>query len=491
MSDKQRAAIYTRVSTVGQSTEDKTSLAEQLRACEALAESRGLTVEGRYQDIASGVSRNRPGFQQLQADARAGAVDVILAWNADRLARSGSAMGDLLDAVDFRGRDSVRIETTQGTFDRRYAELLASIARLEREHILERTMQGKRGSARQGRLPSGKPPFGLRRGAGGLPEIVESEAEIVRRLFDLYANERIGVPAIRKILKAEYGFKRTMAYTYLMLRNTAFAGLIVYQGIEIPVPRIVDAVTWERTQDSLTKNRIRGEGNQREFFLLKHLFHCVGCGRMMGCRTQKIARITYRWYRYYGWTEACRERPYVKAQGLEDRVWSEVTDVLRRPDLLVSRFNAGQDKDTLAEDIRAAQREVQKWTMRSDRLISLFTAGDISKVEFDRQRKFVREPLEACQERLERLREQQANVAKAEDLTQAFLSFAAEYAAKLDRLGDAERRKVLREVVESATLNADNRPRYQLRVPAEPKIYASSEEMAADGVPVSIGSSQS
>ena len=38
----------------------------------------------------------------------------------------------------------------------------------------------------------------------------------------MYAHERLGVPTIMKALEAEYGFKRTAANAYLMLRNPAY-----------------------------------------------------------------------------------------------------------------------------------------------------------------------------------------------------------------------------------------------------------------------------
>ena len=200
MADKQRAGLYARVSTSAQAGEDKTSLAEQVSAIEAYCKAHGLTVSARYEDVGSGVDRSRSAFQRLQADARAGALDVVIAWKSDRLARSGSSMGDLLDAVEVH---KVEIHTVAGVFDRRYAELLASIARMERDAILERTALGKVGAARQGKWPAGSLPYGLRRGADGRPEIVEAEADVVRRLFDLYANERLGVPAIRNDTKGQ------------------------------------------------------------------------------------------------------------------------------------------------------------------------------------------------------------------------------------------------------------------------------------------------
>ena len=118
-----RAAIYARVSSDQQASEERVSLSEQVRDLEEYAAERGYTIIQRYQDVESGVSRTRPGFQRLQADARAGQFDVIIGWKADRLARSGSAMGDLLDAVGRR----VCVETVRETFNLQTAELMASM----------------------------------------------------------------------------------------------------------------------------------------------------------------------------------------------------------------------------------------------------------------------------------------------------------------------------------------------------------------------------
>lgn len=64
-----RAALYVRVSTEGQDSEDKTSLSEQVSEIETYCESKGYTITARYQDIASGVKRDRAGFQWPRSDA--------------------------------------------------------------------------------------------------------------------------------------------------------------------------------------------------------------------------------------------------------------------------------------------------------------------------------------------------------------------------------------------------------------------------------------
>ena len=138
------AAIYVRVSSDQQAGEESVSLGEQTRDIEAYAAERAYTIIQRYQDVESGISRTRPGFRQMQADAKAGQFDIIIAWKSDRLARSGSAMGDLLDAVGRR----VCVETVKETFNLQTAELMASIARMERQNFVERSLMGKKGAAR-------------------------------------------------------------------------------------------------------------------------------------------------------------------------------------------------------------------------------------------------------------------------------------------------------------------------------------------------------
>ena len=54
MANGGRAAIYTRVSSEGQATEERVSLAEQSRDIEAYAAERGYDVTHRYTDIESG-----------------------------------------------------------------------------------------------------------------------------------------------------------------------------------------------------------------------------------------------------------------------------------------------------------------------------------------------------------------------------------------------------------------------------------------------------
>ena len=482
-----RAAIYTRVSSDQQATEERVSLDEQAKDCEAYAEERGYAIVKRYQDVESGVSRTRPGFQRLQADARAGQFDVVLAWKSDRLARSGSAMGDLLDAVGRR----VGVETVKETFNLQTAELMAAIAKMERQNFVERSLMGKKGAARAGRIPAGRPLYGYRKDAKGRPVVDEHEAIVVSRLFHEYANERQGVPTIMRTLQAEFGFRRTAANAYLMLRNATYAGRMVYDGVAIPCPAIVDRAIWDRTQNLLTKKTITASrGNTQVSYALQGLITCAGCGRLLAARTRREKNgRTKRYYRCRGYSRECRPRPYLRADLLEARVWRHVSDLLRSPNKVVERFS-NPTSDTLEEDIAAAKRDVQKWVRRSERLTAIYVQEIISQDEFEHQRRFVMEPLEAVAERLDSLRVQKERADAATDVRDAFMASVGKY---LERIGvdaktgepsedggplDAEGRKaIIRDVVSSAVLDADNQLRYQLRVPV-PKVAITSSSPA-------------
>ena len=478
-----RAALYSRVSTTAQDTGDKTSLIEQCAAMEVYCESNDLTIAGRFVDVGSGINRDRPQFRLMQAGAVRGDFDAIVAWSSDRLARSGGCMSDLLDATE---PHRVSIQTVSGVFDKRYAELLASIARMERQSILERTSQGKTGAARQGRVPVGKPPLGFRRGDDGKPEIVEAEAKAVRRMFELYVGGRMGGPSIQTTLKREHGIRISLAHVYEMLRNAAYVGRLAFEDIVIPCEPIVSESLFAAAGKILDTKRQINARNTRRTYLVSGIVTCSACGRLVSPRTK--GGIKY--YRCRSYTPACRPRPYIRGDVLEPMVWNHVRAVIARPDLIVERFRV---PDVLDEDIRAAEADVQRWTRKNDRLISLFVADDITRPEFDLQRKYVQEPYEAAVERLETLRDRKT---ASDDVGDRMAAFKAACGTFMDAVGidpetgvptpdggtldDEGRKALIASIVESAVLDADNRLRYQLRVPDGPPRKVSTVSTVSD-----------
>ncbi len=80
------AAVYVRVSSDRQ-TENQ-SIDVQLTECRKLADGNDFAVYREYADGGfSGMSNNRPGLQELLADAEARAFDAIIVWDQSRFGR--------------------------------------------------------------------------------------------------------------------------------------------------------------------------------------------------------------------------------------------------------------------------------------------------------------------------------------------------------------------------------------------------------------------
>jgi DNA invertase Pin-like site-specific DNA recombinase len=137
-----RAAIYTRVSTDNQTTEN------QLLALRQIAERRGWNVIHVYTD--NGVSgskgrKDRPGLDAMLKDAGRRKFDVVMAWAIDRLGRS---LIDLLGTVQHLEAVGVDLYLDQQAIDtttpsgRLMFQICGAFAEFERTMIQQRIRAG-------------------------------------------------------------------------------------------------------------------------------------------------------------------------------------------------------------------------------------------------------------------------------------------------------------------------------------------------------------
>src|SRR3954467_1779764 len=189
-----RAITYARVSTDAQER-DGTSLDTQERACLDFARQQGWVVIESIRDVASGFSLDRDGIERVRELLRAGAADVVVAYAVDRLSRNQNQIGVIFDEIQQAG---ARLEFVTERFEdtavgRFILAARAFIAEVEREKIVERTTRGKLERARSGRIPQafGRGCYGYTYNPSiGQREIAPFQAEIVRRIFQRYAETR-------------------------------------------------------------------------------------------------------------------------------------------------------------------------------------------------------------------------------------------------------------------------------------------------------------
>lgn len=136
---------YARVSTASQHLATQTEALEQA-GCDRI-----------FTDTASGATASRPGLDQALDYLRTG--DTLTVWKLDRLGRSMKHMIELAHSLEERGinlRSLTDGIDTSGAAGRFFFHVMAALAAMERDLMLERTRAGLEAARRKGRV-GGRP----------------------------------------------------------------------------------------------------------------------------------------------------------------------------------------------------------------------------------------------------------------------------------------------------------------------------------------------
>ena len=198
-----KCCLYIRVSTEMQV--DGYSLEAQKNGLKRFAEREEMQVVEVYEDAGkSGKSIDgRPSFKRMLSDIQKGlGVDYVLAY---KLSRFGRNAADILNSLEFIQSYDVNlicvdegIDSSQ-TSGKLLISVLSAVAEIERENILEQTMNGRREKARQGKWNGGQAPYGYILKDETLI-IDENEAAVVRAIFDKFVNTNMGYTGIARYL---------------------------------------------------------------------------------------------------------------------------------------------------------------------------------------------------------------------------------------------------------------------------------------------------
>ena len=119
-------------------------------------------------------------------EAEAGAFDVLISEAPDRISRDMADLAGIHKSLEFRG---IKIECVNGgRMDTIQIGMHGVIGQMQREEGAKKTRRGLAGVVREGRSAGGR-AYGYRPVAGkpGELEIVPEEADVIRRIFSLYA----------------------------------------------------------------------------------------------------------------------------------------------------------------------------------------------------------------------------------------------------------------------------------------------------------------
>ena len=236
-----KCVLYPRVSTEMQV--DGYSLEGQKNGLKRFADREEMEIVGIYEDAGkSGKSiEGRPAFKKMLSDIKNGLeIDYILVYKLSRFGRNAADILNSLEFVQSYGINLICIEEgidSSQTSGKLLISVLSAVAEIERENIIEQTMNGRREKARQGGWNGGFAPYGYYLKDNQLL-IEETEAEAIRIIFDKFANSDIGLGGVAKYLNLQ-GIKKiprqngtletwSSHFIRLILDNPVYCGKIAY-----------------------------------------------------------------------------------------------------------------------------------------------------------------------------------------------------------------------------------------------------------------------
>jgi site-specific DNA recombinase len=499
------AAIYARVSS-DQQKEEKT-IASQTAALIEFARQENYQVpdEWVFEDAGySGASLIRPGLERIRDLAAEGQIQAVLALSPDRLSRKYAYQVLLIEELARHGVEMVFIKAPHsGTpEDQLLLQFQGMIAEYERAQILERSRRGKRHRAKQGEVSvlSGA-PYGyqyVRKSdeTAAYYEIIETEADVVRKIFNLYTLEGLSIGAIARQLsnlgvptrKQKPRWERSVIWA--ILRNPAYPGRACFgktavairqritrplrlrggstthnsanrerpreEWIEIPVPALVSEATFALAQEKLTYNKLHSSRRTIEPSILQGLLHCRQCSYALYRNASRTSarKIYYRCtgsdaYRHGG-KALCDEKP-IRQDLLDQLVWNEILRLLEDPALIQNELNrrleAARDASPTKRRLETLNLDLIRVRKSMERLLTAYQEELLSLDELRVRMPPLRQREQAMQAELQAINNQTADRVAYLRLAETLTAFLERLRSNADTLDIGQRQKIMRLLV--------------------------------------------
>ena len=234
--EKIRVAIYIRVSTIHQI--DKDSLPMQRKDLENYAK---LVLNAEktviFEDAGySGKNTVRPEFQKMMSQVRSGLFTHILVWKIDRISRNLLDFANMYNELKSLGVTFISKNEqfdTSSAIGEAMLKIVLVFAELERNMTAERVTATMISRAADGQWNGGRIPFGYGYNSeDGTFYIVESEAEVVRLIHDLYMEQKSLVSVARYLNDKEIHTRNNNGWSpttlLIILQNHFYCGDYIY-----------------------------------------------------------------------------------------------------------------------------------------------------------------------------------------------------------------------------------------------------------------------
>lgn len=259
---------YIRVSTEGQTGEDKYGIEMQKSAIHDYCITKRMYVKEWYVDVVSGVEEKREALNYLMYSYDSHTMKKVVAFKSDRIARETKLYFYILYMLERRG---LKLECvteefeSEGEFANLYRSMLMFCAEQERKNIQLRTSRGKEIKKREGGYIGGNLAYGYGT-AGHELRVNRREAYIVQFVFYSYYEKKMTMTKIKDLLNNKRvptkrgGTWHTSTIKRILENKRFYQGFVTdTEGNEIvgkhtPILRVADPDDYSRLVVGLEKN---------------------------------------------------------------------------------------------------------------------------------------------------------------------------------------------------------------------------------------------
>jgi len=449
---------YARVST--EKDEQLHSLSAQVRYYTELIQgcANWTFVEGYIDEGLSGTSvHKRESFLRMIGDAKAGHFDFIVTKEISRFSRN------TLDSIRYTQEllrcgvgilfQSDNINTLMPDAELRLT-IMSSIAQDEVRKISERVKFGFKRAIENGVVLGNSKIWGYEKQDGTLI-VNEREAELVQLIFELYANQHMGIRTVAEYL-TEHGYRNTNGNPFSfstirgILTNPKYKGYycggkshkydyklsdrkylseeewVMYRDEE-RVPPLVTEELWEKANQILSKRSAAMIAEDKTSYQNKYPYS----GKII-CMTHHTPYYRTLYHYQSGNKEVwqCQEYSRKGKKGCQAPILYtyELDEVVRQAleQLSVNRAEIIRElmqiytdigsESNLKEDMAKCKVEIDAILRRKDKLLDLSIVGHITDHEFSQRNERFNEEIEGLHRRLSEL---EADELKTRDMMQA------------------------------------------------------------------------
>ncbi|OXB92605.1 recombinase family protein [Parageobacillus galactosidasius] len=508
------AAIYVRVSTLKESQKD--SPEHQKSVCLQKARMEGLETreEYIYEDRSTGTSiMEREEINQLIKDAKKGYFSTIIFASLSRFSR------DSLDAIALKrvlvNGLGIRLISIDDTYDSKVKDdemiftIISAVNQKLSEQISISSRRGIRESAMKGNFTGSRAPYGYKKviiNKDGRElktlEIVEKDAEVVRKIYELYVYHNMGEKQIINYLNEQgipspKGGVWGITTVQRILQNEAYTGRNVFSKYTVKKVyedlanmhhrknRLVQTPkeTWGRSEEkkweaiiddelfkkAQDKRMERGGGKRGGVRNVKvnpfaGIIKCAHCGsNFVSMKSGKVGKSGQE-YRYL----ICSSRRRMGIKGCKNDLWipledfkkglikeitsslsnlinvEEISATAKIPETNVNKLNEKKQKQ-----LEQALKQNRKLLMdlRKD-----FKLGEIDEEQYQYEKETLEKEIQEIKEQLNQLVKTKENISSDEIIKQQ-IKEALQKLVMLDFTNVDELQSILKQLIEEIRVN--------------------------------------